>query len=251
MIEIRNPDEVAKIGYACEIVAETLRLLEAECKPGTSTARLDELAVKNIRKMGGEPAFLGYRGYPSTICASLNEEIVHGIPSKKRILRNGDILSIDLGCVRDGYFGDAAVTVPVGEVRAERMKLVKTTREALDRALAAIRDGVSLGDIGFAIEKRASESGMAVVRNYTGHGIGRNLHEEPSIPNFGTPSSELRIYEGMTLAIEPMICMGRSENKVLEDGWTVVTEDGSCAAHFEHTILVEKNGCRILTETDE
>ncbi len=247
MIEIKSKEEIKKIKHASKIVARILELLRGKIKPGANTYYLDKVAETEIRKMGAEPAFLGYKGYPATICASINEEIVHGIPAEKRILKEGDIISIDVGCLYKGFYGDAAITVGVGRIKDEKKRLLEVTKKSLEAAVSAARDGGHLGDIGFSIENIASASGMSVVRNYTGHGIGRMLHEEPSVPNYGTPGSGVSLVSGMTLALEPMICLGKSENEVKKDGWTVITMDGSPAAHFEHTIVVTKSGGEILS----
>ncbi|OGS51814.1 MAG: type I methionyl aminopeptidase, partial [Elusimicrobia bacterium RIFOXYB2_FULL_62_6] len=191
--------------------------------------------------------FLGYRGYPATLCVSINEEIVHGIPSPKRFVKAGDIVSLDMGAVADGFYGDAALTVAAGGISPEARRLMDVTRESLGRALSAVKAGARLGDVSNAVQKYAEERGMSVVREFTGHGIGRRLHEEPSIPNFGRPGSGPVLKAGMTLAIEPMLCLGRADVVVKNDGWTAVSADGSLAAHFEHTVAVTEDGCEILT----
>ena len=232
---------------ASRVVAEVLSQLQPLVKPGVSTAELDKFAEKRVRELGAVPAFLGYRGYPATLCVSINEEIVHGIPSPKRFVKAGDIVSLDMGAVADGFYGDAALTVAAGEISPEARRLMDVTRESLGRALSAVKAGARLGDVSNAVQKYAEEHGMSVVREFTGHGIGRRLHEEPSIPNFGRPGSGPVLKAGMTLAIEPMLCLGRADVVVKNDGWTAVSADGSLAAHFEHTVAVTEDGCEILT----
>ncbi|OGR53304.1 MAG: type I methionyl aminopeptidase [Elusimicrobia bacterium GWA2_62_23] len=232
---------------ASRVVAEVLSQLQPLVKPGVSTAELDKFAEKRVRELGAVPAFLGYRGYPATLCVSINEEIVHGIPSPKRFVKAGDIVSLDMGAVADGFYGDAALTVAAGGISPEARRLMDVTRESLGRALSAVKAGARLGDVSNAVQKYAEERGMSVVREFTGHGIGRRLHEEPSIPNFGRPGSGPVLKAGMTLAIEPMLCLGRADVVVKNDGWTAVSADGSLAAHFEHTVAVTEDGCEILT----
>lgn len=247
MIEIKTPAELESMRRASRVVAEVLSQLQPLVKPGVSTAELDKFAEKRVRELGAVPAFLGYRGYPATLCVSINEEIVHGIPSPKRFVKAGDIVSLDMGAVADGFYGDAALTVAAGEISPEARRLMDVTRESLGKALSAVKAGARLGDVSNAVQKYAEEHGMAVVREFTGHGIGRRLHEEPSIPNFGRPGSGPLLKAGMTLAIEPMLCLGRADVVVKNDGWTAVSADGSLAAHFEHTVAVTEDGCEILT----
>ena len=232
---------------ASRLVAEVLSLLKARVKPGVSTAELDSFAEKRVREAGAVPAFLGYRGYPATLCVSINEEIVHGIPSPKRIIREGDIVSLDMGAVCDGFYGDAALTVAAGRISDGARRLMDVTKVSLDKALSAVKAGARLGDVSHAVEKYAVENGMSVVREFTGHGIGRHLHEEPSIPNYGKPGTGPLLKAGMTLAIEPMLCLGRAEVVVKNDGWTAVSADGSLSAHYEHTIAVTEEGCDVLS----
>jgi methionyl aminopeptidase len=231
------------------VVAEVLLQLKSRVKPGVSTADLDRFAEKSVRDLGAVPAFLGYRGYPATLCVSINEEIVHGIPSPKRFVKEGDIVSLDLGAVCDGFYGDAALTVAAGGISGAALKLMEVTRRSLEEALSRVKAGARLGDVCHAVESCAVENGMSVVREFTGHGIGRRLHEEPSIPNFGRPGSGPVLKTGMTLAIEPMLCLGRAEVVVKNDGWTAVSADGSLAAHYEHTVAVTDVGCDILSRT--
>ncbi len=235
---------------ASRVVAEVLSQLQPLVKPGVSTAELDRFAEKRVRELGAVPAFLGYRGYPATLCVSINEEIVHGIPSPKRFVKAGDIVSLDMGAVADGFYGDAALTVAAGEISPQARRLMEVTRESLARALSAVKAGARLGDVSHAVEACAKANGMAVVREFTGHGIGRRLHEEPSIPNFGRPGTGPELKAGMTLAIEPMLCLGRADVVVKNDGWTAVSADGSLAAHYEHTVAVTEDGCEVLTRAD-
>lgn len=247
MIEIKTPAEIESMRRASRVVAEVLAQLKALVKPGVTTAELDKFAERRVRELGAVPAFLGYRGYPATLCVSINEEIVHGIPSPKRVIREGDIVSLDMGAVADGFYGDAALTVAAGEVSPQARRLMAVTSKSLELALSAVKAGARLGDVSHAVEKYAGENGMAVVREFTGHGIGRRLHEEPSIPNFGRPGTGPALKAGMTLAIEPMLCLGRADVVVKNDGWTAVSADGSLAAHYEHTVAVTEDGCDILS----
>jgi methionyl aminopeptidase len=208
---------------------------------------LDELAERMVRDGGAVPACKGYRGFPATLCTSVNAEVVHGIPSPKRVLTDGDIVSIDIGVKLDGFFGDSAVTVPVGKVPDRTRDLLKVTRESLERGISQVKVGGRVSDIGHAVQEWVEAHGFSVVREFVGHGIGEHLHEEPPIPNFGSPGRGAKLAEGMVLAIEPMVAMGRPEVRVLGDGWTAVTKDGSLAAHFEHTVAVGANGPLILT----
>ncbi|HNW42991.1 MAG TPA: type I methionyl aminopeptidase [Elusimicrobiales bacterium] len=247
MIDLKTPREIDSMRAAARAVAKTLELLKGQVKPGVSTAELDRFAEKHLRALGAEPAFLGYRGYPATLCVSINDEIVHGIPSEKRIVREGDIVSLDLGAICEGFYGDAALTAAAGKISGGARKLMEVTELSLARALAEVKPGARLGDVSNAVEKCAAENGMSVVREFTGHGIGRRLHEEPSIPNFGRPNSGPVLKVGMALAIEPMLCLGRPEIVIKNDGWTAVSADGSLAAHYEHTVVVTENGCEILS----
>ena len=231
------------------LVAETLALLRERCLPGVTTAELDRLADEHITARGGVPSFLGYPGptpYPASICASLNEVVLHGIPGP-RALRDGDIISLDVGVKLNGFYGDSAVTVPVGRVPERTTTLLRVTREALDRAIAQVNVGGRLSDIGHAVQQWVEAHGFSVVREFVGHGIGERLHEEPSIPNYGQAGRGPKLAEGMVLAIEPMVAMGQPETRVLSDGWTAVTRDGSLAAHFEHTVAVSAAGPLVLT----
>ena len=232
---------------ANQLVARILAELAGAVRAGVTTAELDTLAEKLVRAAGAEPAFKGYRGYPATLCASINQEVVHGIPSSSRALKAGDIVSLDIGVKLGGYYGDSAVTVPVGEVPEKTRELLRVTQEALERAIVEVKVGGRLSDIGHAVQQWVEAHGFSVVREFVGHGIGERLHEEPQIPNYGQPGRGPKLAEGMVLAIEPMVAMGRPDVKVLGDGWTAVTKDGSLAAHFEHTVAVTASGPLILT----
>jgi len=247
VIHCRSTGEIARLRAANQLVARVLAQLAGAVADGVTTADLDALAERLVRAAGAEPAFKGYRGYPATLCASVNQEVVHGIPSKARPLRRGDIVSLDMGVKLDGYFGDSAVTVAVGEVPEETQELLRVTRASLERAIAQVRVGGRLSDIGHAVQEYVEAHGFSVVREFVGHGIGEKLHEEPQIPNYGQPGRGPKLAEGMVLAIEPMVAMGKPEVKVLGDGWTAVTKDGSLAAHFEHTVAVTASGPLVLS----
>jgi methionyl aminopeptidase len=214
--------------------------------PGITTGELDRVAEARLQALGARPAFKGYHGFPACVCISVNEEVVHGIPSAERVLRDGDIVSLDFGAVVDGWYGDAAVTVPVGTAAPDALRLIEVTRESLLRGAAAALPGARIGDVGAAVQRCAEERGFSVVRDFVGHGIGRALHEPPQIPNFGAPGTGIRIRPGMVLAIEPMVNAGRPEVDLLLDGWTAVTADGSLSAHFEHTVAVTGDGPVLL-----
>ena len=232
---------------AGRIVAEVLELMRVSVKPGVTTAELDALAYDVIVKAKAIPSFKGYRGYPASICASVNEEIVHGIPGD-RVLNEGDIISIDVGTIYRGFQGDAAITLGVGEITPEAQRLLQVTQQALEIGIERAQAGNHLGDISWAIQNYVENSGMSVVREYTGHGIGRKMHEDPQVFNFGEPGEGLLLRSGMTIALEPMVNLGDWRTKVLEDGWTVVTMDGKLSAHFEHTIAVLDGEAQILTQ---
>ncbi len=250
-IELKSPDEIDKMSRAAKIVAEVLEALRTQVRPGMTTEDLDRFAEKFILDRGGIPAFKGYRVrdrvYQHTLCTSINDAVVHGIPSKQ-VLKEGDIIGLDLGVIVDGYYGDAAITVPVGKIPDATRRLLSITEEALYKGIAAAIVGNRISDIGHAVQQHAETASYSVVTEFVGHGIGRRLHEEPQIPNYGEPGKGPRLKPGMTLAIEPMINMGRPETRCLEDGWTAVTRDGSLSAHFEHTIAVTEAGPRILTK---
>ena len=247
MIVLKSPDEIKKMSEACRIVAEVLDSIRKSVAPGITTKEIDGIAETYIVARGAKPAFKGYRNYPATVCASVNEQVVHGIPSPKK-LKNGDIVSIDIGAFYKGFYGDAAITLPVGEINSAAAKLVTVTEQALQSGLEKVVAGNRLSDVSSAIQGQAESAGFSVVRNFVGHGIGRELHEDPQIPNYGKPGNGPQLREGMTLAIEPMVNAGGWEVNILDDGWTAVTRDGSLSAHFEHTIAVTKNGCVILTK---
>ena len=248
MIIYKSPDEVDKMRVAGRIVAATIDAVLGAVRPGVSTADLDAVAEGFIREREATPSFKGYRGFPASICASLNEEVVHGIPSPKRILKEGDVLSLDFGAIWEGYHADSAVTVFVGEPpSAEAEKLVLVTEEALEAGISQIRPGGRLSDISHALQQVVEGAGFSVVREYVGHGIGRNLHEDPQIPNYGLPGRGPELRPGLVVAVEPMVTMGDWRTRVLADDWTVVTADGSLAAHSEHTIAVTEDGREVLT----
>jgi methionyl aminopeptidase len=250
MIVCKSPAELEKMRAAAALVAEVLAELAAMVKPGVSTLDLDVEAERMVRAGGAEPAFKGYRGFPCTICASANDQVIHGIPSK-RPLAEGDIISLDMGVKLQGFYGDSAVTVPVGNVSDEARTLLRVTQESLEKGIEQVRLGGRVSDIGHAIQKHVEAHGFSVVREFVGHGIGTSLHEDPQIANYGEPGRGPRLAEGMTLAIEPMVNVGRSQVKMLSDGWTAVTKDGSLSAHFEHTVAVTKSGPLVLTRTAE
>ncbi len=247
MIELKTPGEIDTMRRAGRIVAGLLRHVSAAVKPGVRTRELDEASADYLRRAGAAPAFLNYRGYPATLCVSVNEEVVHGIPGDRK-LREGDLISLDAGAVVDGLFADAAVTVPVGGIEPRAKRLSDTTKRALEAGIAAAAPGRRLSDISHAVQQVVEQAGFSVVRDFVGHGIGRALHEEPAVPNFGPPNVGPRLKPGMVLAIEPMVTMGGYEVRVLDDGWTVVTIDRSLAAHFEHTVAVTEHGPEVLTE---
>jgi methionyl aminopeptidase len=246
VIVCKSPAELEKMRAANQLVAQILDELAQMVAPGVSTADLDARAESRVLAAGAEPAFKGYRGYPATLCASVNEQVVHGIPNRTP-LKAGDIVSLDMGVKLNGYYGDSAVTVAVGAVRDDVQALLRVTQEALEQGIAQVRVGGRISDIGHAIQTHVEAHGLSVVREFVGHGIGASLHEEPQIANYGEPGRGPRLAEGMTLAIEPMVNMGKPAVKVLSDGWTAVTRDGSLSAHFEHTVAVTKDGPQVLT----
>lgn len=246
MIVCKSPAEIERMRAAAALVAEVLGELAAMVTPGISTQDLDVAAERMVRDGGAEPAFKGYRGYPATLCASVNEQVIHGIPSRRAMVE-GDIVSLDMGVKLNGYYGDSAITVPVGRVSAEAEQLLRVTQEALEKGIAQVQLGGRVSDIGHAIQQHVEAHGFSVVREFVGHGIGTSLHEDPQIANYGNPGSGPRLAEGMTLAIEPMVNVGKHQVKMLSDGWTAVTKDGSLSAHFEHTVAVTKNGPLVLT----
>ena len=249
MILLKSPRELEHMRAAGKILAGVKALLVRLVKPGLSTKDIDAEVEAFIESKGATSAFKGYRGYPATVCTSINEEVVHGIPSPKRRLKEGDIIGLDLGCVVEGYYGDCAVTLPVGAVPPRVQELIDVTRESLDKAIVQCRVGNRIGDISHAVQMHCESHGFGVVRSFVGHGIGRALHEEPQVPNFGDAGRGPALKAGMVLAIEPMVTMGSWEVQVLEDGWTAVTADGSLAAHFEDTIAITEDGPDVLTRT--
>jgi methionyl aminopeptidase len=250
-IILKSKDELEKMYRAGQVVWEVLNELRGMVRPGVSTMDLEQAAEKRSAARGARPAFKGYLGYPCVLCASINEEVVHGIPSSRRKLAEGDIISLDFGVALDGYYGDAAVTVPVGEIAPETQRLLDVTRDSLDRAIDQARPGRRLSDISHAVEDWTMKHGFSVVRDFVGHGIGTKMHEEPQLPNFGDPGRGPRLEEGMVLAIEPMVNAGSADVEVREDKWTAVTRDGRRSAHFEHTVAVTANGPWILTRPRE
>ncbi len=232
---------------AGRVVARVLEALRDAARPGVSTADLDDLAAEITRKAGAKASFKGFRGYPASLCASINEVIVHGIPSRKRKLREGDIIGLDFGAIVDGYHGDSAITVPVGQVSQEAQSLIDVTRRCLELAIEQARKGNRLHDIGAAVQGHAEANGYSVVRDFVGHGIGRRMHEDPQVPNYGPAGEGMRLRAGMVLAIEPMVNVGTREVEVLDDDWTAVTADGKLSAHFEHTVAITEDGPVILT----
>ena len=248
-IMIKTPQEIEKMRRSGQVVREVLEHVRKFVKPGATTQDLENAAVEKIRELGAKPAFKGYRGYPCVLCTSVNEEVVHGIPSANRVLRDGDIVSIDTGVIIDGYYGDSAITVAVGEKLAPKTKrLLEVTKASLQRGIEAIRPGATLGDVGAAVQETVEANGFSVVREFVGHGIGTRLHEDPQVPNYGMRGQGQKLREGMVLAIEPMVNVGKPDVQVLSDGWTAVTQDGSLSAHFEHTVAVTAEGAVVLTQ---
>jgi methionyl aminopeptidase len=243
----KSASEIRKMRESGRIVRQVLNAVKAAVAPGVTTMDLERLAERKIQELGAKPAFKGYYDYPCVLCTSVNEQIVHGIPSETRVLKDGDIVSIDCGVVLDGFYGDAAITVPVGKVAPETQKLLEVTQASLERAIEQMKIGNTVGDIGAAVQELVEENGFSVVREFVGHGIGTRLHEDPQVPNYGTKGTLAKLKEGMVLAIEPMVNAGKPGARVLEDKWTAVTEDGSFSAHFEHCIAVTKDGPLVLT----
>ncbi len=248
-IILKTSEEIEIMRRSNVIVAEILQILKENVRAGSTTMDIEKLAEEEIRKRKAKPAFKGYRNYPYCLCTSINDQVVHGMPSM-RALKDGDILSIDCGVLYEGFYGDSAITVPVGKATDEAMRLINVTAASLDRAIEAAREGNRLMDISFSVQSYVEAAGFSVVREFVGHGIGRELHEPPQVPNFGTPGRGIRLKAGMVLAIEPMINMGSSGVRVLDDGWTAVTVDGSLSAHFEHTVAITGNGPYVLSALD-
>jgi methionyl aminopeptidase len=251
VIVLKSAREIDRMRAAGRILAAVKERLRALVRAGITTQDIDADVEAFIVSRGSTPAFKGYRGFPATVCTSINDEIVHGIPSPKRKLREGDIIGLDLGCIVDGYYADCAITLPVGRVPARVQELLDVTRESLDKAIVQCRVGTRLGDVSHAVQAHCESHGFAVVRAFVGHGIGRALHEEPQVPNFGDPGRGVVLKAGMVLAIEPMVTMGSWEVRVLDDRWTAVTADGSLAAHFEDTIAITVNGPDVLTRVEQ
>jgi methionyl aminopeptidase len=247
VVILKSPAEIEKIRESNAIVAEVLHGLRNIVRPGVTTRELDEYAESLALKRGAKPAFKGYRGFPSSLCASINHEVVHGIPSKTR-LKEGDIISLDFGVLYKGYYGDAAVTLPVGNISGAAAKLIKVTRESLYKGIEKASPGNRLGDLSFAVQNHVERAGFSVVRDFVGHGIGRGLHEDPPVLNYGVKGKGIELKSGMVLAIEPMVNMGTHKVKVMSDGWTVVAVDGSLSAHFEHTVAITDDGPVILSK---
>ncbi len=250
MIIYKSEEEIRLMKESGRIVAQILTELRTMIKPGIRTKELDDFAEGRARELGARPAFKGYRGYPASLCTSVNEEIIHGIPSS-RVLQEGDIISLDFGVFSEGFYGDAAVTIPVGEVNLQARKLIAAAEAAFYQGLGKARIGSRLSDISHAIQTYVESQGFSVIRSFVGHGIGHSLHEEPQVPNFGPPDQGPRLREGLTLAIEPMIAAGDWHEQILEDGWTAVTKDRSLAAHYEHTVALTARGVEILSLGDE
>ena len=248
MIELKSAEEIEKISKSAQIVAGVLRKLKESAKQGISTADFDAIAMEMLKKSGAKPAFLGYRGFPAATCVSVNSEVVHGIPSKKRKLNEGDIVSIDFGVELDGYFGDAALTIGIGKVSEKAAKLMKVTAEALEKGIDKAREGNKLGDLSAAVQGHVEKNGFSVVRDFVGHGIGKKMHEDPMVPNYGEAGKGPDLKAGMVLAIEPMVNEKGYEVVVEEDEWTVVTKDKGLSAHFEHTVAITKDGPVILSK---
>lgn len=247
MITIKSKSEIEKMRLAGKITGDALRLVEKHIRPGISTGELDKIAYDFIKKQGATPSFLNYNGFPGSICASPNNWVIHGIPSKNIILKEGDIISIDMGACKDGYHGDAARTFAVGKISDEAQKLIDVTRQSFFEGVKFAVHGGKLGDVSAAIQEYVEKHGYSVVRDFVGHGIGRNLHEDPSVPNFGRAGKGVKLAAGMTIAVEPMVNKGAYDVVVLDDDWTVETEDGSLSAHYENTILITRGECEILT----
>ena len=247
-VVLKSSQEIEKMRRAGQVVREVLELVRSRVRPGATTYDLEKAAQERLDKLGVKAAFKGYHGFPCVLCTSVNSEVVHGIPSPKRVLKQGDIVSVDFGVVVDGYYGDAAITVPVGAVGPDAARLLKVTEASLQAGIAAVRPGATLGDVGAAVQGVVEGEGFSVVRDFVGHGIGVHMHEDPQVPNFGEAGRGMKLRAGMVIAIEPMVNAGKPDVTVLPDGWTAVSADGSMSAHFEHTVAVTADGARILTE---
>jgi len=247
-VVLKSSHEIEKMRRAGKVVREVLELVRSQVKPGATTLDLEKAAEARLSELGVKAAFKGYHGYPCVLCVSVNSEVVHGIPSAKRVLKEGDIVSVDFGAVVDGYYGDAAITVPVGAIDATAARLLAVTEASLQAGIAAVKPGATLGDVGAAVQGVVEGEGFSVVREFVGHGIGVHMHEDPQVPNFGLAGRGMKLRAGMVIAIEPMVNAGKPEVLVLEDGWTAVAKDGSMSAHFEQTVAVTASGARVLTE---
>ena len=247
-VVLKSSQEIEKMRRAGQIVREVLELVRSKVKPGVSTFDLEKAAETRLKELGVKAAFKGYHGYPCVLCTSVNSEVVHGIPSPKRVLKQGDIVSVDFGVVVDGYYGDSAITVPVGDIDDDAARLLRVTEQSLQAAIAVVKPGATLGDVGAAVQGVVEREGFSVVRDFVGHGIGSQMHEDPQVPNYGQRGQGMKLKPGMVIAIEPMVNAGKPEVMVLDDGWTAVAKDGSMSAHFEHTVAVTADGARILTE---
>lgn len=248
-IQLKTTEQIAKLREANLIVADVLDTLEAAAKPGLTTWDLNDIAAQRLKHLKGESAFLGYHGYPAVLCTSVNQVVVHGIPRRDVVLKQGDILSIDFGAFKDGWCGDSARTIPIGDVSPAAQALMRVTRESLERAIASCTPGNRLGDIGWAVQSHAEANGYSVVRQFVGHGIGRAMHEEPHVPNYGEAGKGRRLSPGLVVAIEPMVNAGGPDVLVKDDGWTAVTKDGSLSAHFEHSVAITDDGPFVLSKT--
>jgi methionyl aminopeptidase len=247
-VVLKSFQEIEKMRRAGQVVREVLELVRSLVKPGATTLDLENAAAARLAELGVKAAFKGYHGFPCVLCTSVNSEVVHGIPSPKRVLKEGDIVSVDFGVVVDGYYGDAAITVPVGAIGPDAAKLLAVTEASLHAGIAAVRPGATLGDVGAAVQGVVEAGGFSVVRDFVGHGIGVHMHEDPQVPNFGQRGRGMKLRTGMVIAIEPMVNAGKADVKVLGDGWTAVAADGSMSAHFEHTVAVTATGARVLTD---
>ena len=244
---IKTPQEIAKMRRSGEVLQKVHHAVRAAVVPGATTMDMEKVAARKIAELGAQPAFKGYHGYPACLCTSVNDEVIHGIPSAQKVLAEGDIVSVDCGVILDGFYSDAAVTIPVGRLAPAARKLLDVTQQSLDAAIQEVQVGATIGDVGAAVQEAVEANGFSVVRDFVGHGIGKSLHEDPQIPNYGTRGKGPRLKAGMVLAIEPMINAGGAAVKVLPDGWTTLTVDGSLSAHFEHTVAITKDGPRVLT----
>lgn len=244
---LKSTREVEHMRRAGSIVHQVLEYVRDHVKPGVTTLDLENLAEARLKELGAKPAFKGYHGFPCVLCTSVNQEVVHGIPNRKRVLKEGDIVSVDFGAIIDGYYGDSAITIPVGQIDPTTQRLLDATQASLAAAIQVVRPGATLGDIGAAVQAVVEAEGFSVVRDFVGHGIGTRMHEDPQIPNYGIRGKGLKLKEGMVLAIEPMVNVGKPGVEVLKDGWTAVTADGSMSAHFEHTVAVTADGATVLT----